>query len=708
MNPHHPSRRSNLFVVPLLLVGATLAAYWGVWTFEFIAFDDPIYITKNLRLSDGLTYENITWSLTANHSSNWHPLTWLSYLLDTELFGVDSGAIHTTNLLLHIANTLLLYALLFCWTGARGLSGFVAALFAIHPLHVESVAWATARKDVLSTFFGLSALLAYGWYARRHSVGWYLTALTLFALSLISKQMLVTLPCLLLLLDVWPLKRTPLTSNEPHRVEATNRAGSDGAKSGIICPPAPWSRLVVEKVLFFALSVASSLIIYFVQMGAGAVRPLHSWPLTERIANAITVYVLYLVQMLWPTRLAPFYPYREGIPTAVQTAAAALLLLAITSAAVGLRKKHWYLLVGWFWYLGTLVPVVGLVRVGDQRMADRYTYFPLIGIFIAVTWLFWHLSSSEIWRRRLLPTVALLLLVVMLGLTYQQTRLWRNNEALWQHAIEVTEDNYVAHNFLGNVRIAQERPEEAVEQWRAALQITPNILQAHTNLGLVASSKGHTEAAIEHWRFALRLAPDHIDTLCYMGRALGKLGRNEEAASHLRHALRVDPASASAHTSLATILVDDSKFAEAIRHYLEALKLEALIINGQSFTLQDALTHYNIAVAYERLGKLDEAAAHYREALRRDPEYANAYFNLGNTLLARGEYLEAISQYRKALELSPDEPTIHSNLGTALRLVGELDEAAAHYREALRIDPQLEAPRKNLEHLNQNREPASR
>jgi tetratricopeptide (TPR) repeat protein len=702
MNPHHPSRSANLFVIPLLLVGATLAAYWGIWTFEFIVFDDPIYITKNDRLADGLTYENITWSLTANHSSNWHPLTWLSYLLDTELFGVDSGAIHTTNLLLHIANTLLLYALLYRWTAAAGLSGFVAALFAIHPLHVESVAWATARKDVLSTFFGLWALLAYGWYARRRSVGWYLTALAMFALSLISKQMLVTFPFLLLLLDVWPLKRTPLTSNEQHGGETTKGASSSETSGGIICPPARWSRLVVEKIPFLTLSVVTSVIIFFVQLGAGAVRPLQSWPLTERIANAITVYVLYLLQMVWPTRLAPFYPYREGVPTAVQTVGAALLLLAITSAAVRLRRKHWYLLVGWFWYLGTLVPVIGLVRVGDQRMADRYTYFPLIGIFIAVTWLFWHLFSSEIWRRRLLPAGALLLLVAMLGLTHQQTRLWRNNEALWQHAIEVTEDNYVAHNFLGGVRIAQDRTEEAVKHWRTALRINPNILLAHTNLGLVASSKGHTEEAVEHWRSALQLAPDHIDTLCYMGRALAKLGRKEEAASYLRHALRVEPGSASAHTSFAKVLFDDGKFAEAIRHYLEALR-----INEQAFAVQDALTHYNVAVAYERLGKLDDAAAHYREALRWDPEYANAYFNLGNTLLARGKYLEAIVQYRKALELSPDVATLHSNLGTALRLVGRIDEAIMHYREALRIDPQLEAARKNLEHLNQIREPAS-
>jgi tetratricopeptide (TPR) repeat protein len=702
MNPNQPLRRSNLFVIPLLLVGATLAAYWGVWTFDFVILDDPTYITKNYRLADGLTYENITWSFTTNYFSNWHPLTWLSYLLDAELFGIDSGPFHTTNLLLHIANTLLLYALLFCWTGAAGRSGFVAALFALHPLHVESVAWVSERKDVLSTFFGLWALLAYGWYARRRSVGWYLAALALFALSLMSKQMLVTLPFLLVLLDVWPLKRTPLTSNEQQGGEATKGADSSETSGGIICPPVPWSRLVVEKIPFFALSVVTSLIIFLVQLHTGAMRPLYTFPLTERIANAIVVYVVYLVQMVWPTRLAAFYPYPEGTESAVQTMGAALLLLAITSVAVLLRKKHWYLLVGWLWYLGTLVPVIGLVQVGDQRMADRYTYFPLIGIFIAVTWLFWHLFVSEAWHRRFLPAGALLLLVAMLGLTHQQARHWRDDELLWQHAVEVTEGNYVAHTNLGAVRLDQGQTEEAVKHWRTSLQINPDNYLAHTNLGLVSFSAGRIEEAMESWSSALRIAPNDTYALYNMGRALAKLGRKEEAVSTFRHALRVEPESTTVHTSLAKLLQDDGKFVEAIGHYLEVLR-----IYEKSFAVQDALTHYNVAVAYERLGQLDEAEAHYREALQWDPNYANAYFNLGNTLLARRKYLEAIAQFRKALTFSPEAASCHCNLGTALRLVDQIDEAIRHYREALRIDPQHEAARKNLEALGQSLEPDS-
>jgi tetratricopeptide (TPR) repeat protein len=581
MDPHHPSRCVNLFVIPLLLVGATLAAYWGVWTFEFVNLDDPAYITNNHRLADGLTYENITWSFTTNDVWNWHPLTWLSYLLDAELFGIDPGPFHTTNLLLHVTNTLLLYALLFCWTGAAGRSGFVAALFAMHPLHVESVAWVSERKDVLSTFFGLWALLAYGWYARRRSVGWYLAALALFALSLMSKQMLVTLPFLLLLLDVWPLKRTPLTSNEQHGSETTKGIGSNDTKSGVICPPAPWSRLVIEKIPFFALSVVSSLIIFLVQLHSGVVRPLHSFPLTERIANAIEVYVVYLVQMVWPTRLAAFYPYPEGTETSAQTVGAALLLLAITSVAVLLRKRHWYLLVGWFWYLGTLVPVIGLVQVGEQRMADRYTYFPLIGIFIAVTWLFWHLFASEVWRRRLLPAGATLLLVALLGLTRQQTRHWRNSELLWQHAVDVTEGNY----------------------------------QAHMNLGGVYYDGRRIDEAIRHWRITLEIRPEFPSALCSMGAALASLGRNEQAEFYFRHALRVEPGFAPAHFNWGDMLSANKQFAEAIRHYLEALKSD-----DESFAALDVLTHYNVAVAYTRLGQLDEAAAHYREALRIDPQ----------------------------------------------------------------------------------------
>ena len=668
MNTLNSSRGTNLFVIPLLLVGTTLAAYWGVWTFEFVNFDDRTYILLNSRLADGLTYENITWTLTADVCSMWHPLTLLSYLLDAELFGIDSSAFHATNLLLHIANTLLLYALLFRWTGAAGLSGFVAALFAIHPLHVESVAWVSERKDVLSTFFGLWALLAYGAYARQRSVGWYLTALTMFALSLTAKQMLVTLPFLLLLLDIWPLKRTPLTSDERHEDEAAEAADSSDTSSGIICHPSPWSRLVVEKIPFFVLSVVASLIIFWVQLRTGAVQPLHTFPLTERVANAIMVYVLYLLQMVWPTRLAAFYPYPEGTQMVVQTIGAALLLLAITAAVVLLRRRHWYLLVGWFWYLGTLVPVIGLVQVGDQRMADRYTYFPLIGIFIAVTWLVWHLFSSEVWRRRLLPAVALLLLVASIGLTNWQTRHWRNSEALWLHAIAVTE---------GNSR-------------------------AQTNMGGLYFADGRYEEAMQHYRFALEIRPEFPSAFCNVGGALVSLGRNDEAASYFRQALQIDPEFALAHINWGNMLLADGHFAEAIGHYLEALKSDV-----KSISAQHPFTHKNVATAYVRLGQFDQADAHYREAMRLKPDYAEARFNLGNTLVAQKKYDEAIWHFRKALELTPEKATIHSNLGTAFRFAGKLDEAAYHYREALRINPRLESARKSLEALDQIREPVS-
>jgi tetratricopeptide (TPR) repeat protein len=626
-----------MIVIPLLLVGATLAAYWGVWTFDFVNFDDRTYIVRNGRLADGLTYENITWSLTADVCSTWHPLTLLSYLLDAELFGIDSGPFHATNLLLHIANTLLLYVLLFRWSGAAGLSGFVAALFAIHPLHVESVAWVSERKDVLSTFFGLWALLAYGAYALRHSAGWYLTALAMFALSLTAKQMLVTLPFLLLLLDVWPLKRTPLTSKERHEDET---AGSSDTSRGIICPPSPWSRLVVEKIPFFVLSVVASLGVFLVQLRTGAVQPLHTFPLTERVANAIMVYVVYLAQMFWPTRLAVFYPYPEGTQTVVQTIAAALLLLAITSVAVRLRRKHWYLLVGWFWYLGTLIPVIGLVQVGDQRMADRYTYFPLIGIFIAVTWSFWHLFSSAVWRRRLLPAVALLLLVAMLGLTYQQTRHWRNSEGLWSHAIEVTEGNSRAHTNLGGIYFADGRREEAIRQYRIVLKMRPEFPSAHCNLG----------------------------------GALMSLGRNDEAALYFRQALQVDPAFVPAHINWGNMLFADGYFAEAIGHYLEALKSDE-----KSIAAQHPFTHKNVATAYARLGQLDQAAAHYRAALRLSPNFAAAHFSLANALSALGRYSEAIPHYETALRIDPNIVGAPSLLAKALREHSRANKAVRHF-----------------------------
>jgi hypothetical protein len=561
MKPHHSLRSLNLFVMPLLLVGATLAAYWGVWAFEFVNLDDPAYITNNHRLADGLTYENISWSFATNDVWNWHPLTWLSYLLDAELFGIDSGAFHTTNLLLHIANTLLLYALLFRSTGAAGQSVFAAALFAIHPLHVESVAWVAERKDVLSTFFGLLALAAYGRYARFLKRRWYLTALAMFVLSLMSKQMLVTLPFLLLLLDYWPLSRTPQGELDDHPKSSPQIASTDSVEIAATTPShrQPWRRLLLEKVPFLAISVLFCVVALLVQHQGGAMPSIARFSITTRLLNAILVYGIYLKKTFWPSGLAVYYPHPGDALSQTAIAAAALLLAALSTAAIVQWRKRPFLLVGWLWYLGTLVPVIGIVQVGAQQMADRYTYVPLIGIFIAISWGVPSLAAARPVRRVALPCVAALVLVAFMTIARGQAGHWKNSVTLFEHALAVTGENAVAHNNLGVFMAKQRQFPEAILHFRATVSIDAKFPRAQFNLGNALCSVRQYQQGANHFHKALQIEPNFAHAHFSLANALSALGRYSEAIPHFQTALQIDPDLIGAPSLLAKALREQSR-----------------------------------------------------------------------------------------------------------------------------------------------------
>ena len=430
----------------LALIAVNVFVYATVWHHDFVAWDDPDYITKNPNVSHGLTWRAAWWALTTGYAANWHPLTWLSHMLDVQLYGLHAGPHLITNLALHIGSAILLFGLLHQMTGALGRSAFVATLFSVHPLHVESVAWASERKDVLSTLFWMLTLWAYVGYTRQPGLRRYVVVVVLFGLGLMAKPMLVTLPFVLLLLDYWPLNRVSLGAGQN------------------------WWRLVREKLPLLLLAAASSIVTYLVQREGGAVRGLEALPLNLRLTNAAVSYVGYIAKMLWPVRLAAFYPFVRSMP--VWWAPGSILILAVVSLAVvkGARRYP-YAGVGWLWYVGTLVPVIGLVQVGGQSMADRYTYVPYIGLFVILAWGLPDLLSGWRYRRIALPVAAAFAVAACMLVARSQVQSWSNSIALWSHAIEVTNDNYRAHSNLANFLSDRGEVAVAIGHYNEALRI---------------------------------------------------------------------------------------------------------------------------------------------------------------------------------------------------------------------------------------------
>ncbi len=572
----------------LFFVISILAVYWQTGNYDFVDFDDDVYVFRNPYVRAGLTLESIRWAFTATHAANWHPVTWLSHILDVELYGLNPGQHHLSNVIFHIANTLLLFFVFRQMSGKIWQSAFVAALFALHPLHVESVAWVSERKDVLSTFFWLLTMRSYLRFVREPKFMTYLPVLLFFILGLMSKPMLITLPFVLLLLDCWPLERL-----------SAGRA------------------IILEKIPLIAISGISLAVTFLAQKDWGAVGNSELYPFSLRISNALISYIRYIGKLFRPSDMAFFYPYSLSLPW--WEAAGAGILLVFLSVVILRNLKHRpYLIVGWLWYLGTLVPVIGLVQLGGQSMADRYTYIPFIGLSVMAAWGIPELTAKQRHEKILLASASAAVFTILMLISSLQVRYWRNSITLFEHALAVTDNNYVAHNNLGVVLHRQGKTDEAIAHYSEVLRIKPRDADAHNNIGVLLADQGKTDEAVEHYTEALRLDPGLASAYNNMGIIMEKKGDSDAAVRYYSKALQVNP------------------------DYPEALN--------------------NMGLIFYRKGEINTAIAHFRHLLRIKPDSAEAHNTLGAALVRNRRPDEAIAHFRKALELKPDYVRAYNNL----------------------------------------------
>ncbi len=630
------------------LIITTLAIYWPVLNHEFVKYDDGKYVTENRHVTGGITRQSVIWAFTSPHFHMWHPLTSLSYMLDCQLFGLNPRWYHLTSLLFHIAGTLLLFGILKRMTGAIWPSFFVAAAFALHPLNVESVAWVSERKNVLSGFFWMLTIAAYISYAKRPSMGRLLVVVLIFALSTMAKPMVVTLPFVLLLLDYWPLGRL----RWQHQSKEQDCLHSESIQLNYQGPSA-W-RLFAEKIPLFILSVILSAITFIVQQRGGVVSKLDNVPLKLRMTNAFNSYAIYIVKMIWPSRLAVFYPL-EKLPI-WQVAAVVLLLLAVSAGVICLARSRKYLPVGWLWYLGTLVPVIGLVQVGAQARADRYAYLPFIGLFIMIAWGLTDLLAKWRYRKIILGTAAAAVLLALSIVTRLQLNHWRNSTALFEHAINATEDNFIMHNNYANVLNEMGQLDKAIEHYYKSLQIKPDSAEAHNNLGIALYDLGKLNEAIEHYKKALELNPNFSNPHYNMAVVLTKQGKTDEAIAEYHQALRFRPDDIDALSNLGLILAKQGNFGKAIEYYKKALELEP----------DDVITHGRLGLVLVRVGNINGAIKEFQIVLSARPKDAEMHFNLGVLLEQQGKIIEAINAYHQALQINPDYTQARERLRAAL------------------------------------------
>jgi protein O-mannosyl-transferase len=595
----------------IFLIAITWAIFGQTLGHEFINYDDDTYVYKNPAITGGITLHGLIWAFTHSHSGNWHPLTTISHMLDCQLYGLQAWGHHLTNLLLHSVAVVLLFLVLRQMTASTWKSTFVATLFAIHPLHVESVAWIAERKDMLSGMFFMLTLGAYVNYARQPLVTRYAMMSILFACGLMSKPMLVTLPFVLLLLDYWPL----------------HRFGSRGSSR----------RLVLEKIPLLMLSAISCVATVLVQRSGLA--PVSGLPLVARVNNAFVTYILYIWQMIWPARLAVFYPHPENELALWQVILAIGLLILITAIAIVLRRKHSYLMTGWLWYLGMLAPVIGVIQVGFQARADRYTYLPHIGLYLMATWGVADLFPPWQYRSRILGAIASATIVALSWCSAKQASYWRNSESLWTHTLAVTSPNPIAHNNLGNYLLEHDRLEEAIDHFQMSVNIRPSYAEGENNLGV----------------------------------ALTKQGRTDEAIAHLKKVLELNPDDDKAYYNLGNVFLQKGELDEAIAAYQKGLATQP----------NYAEAHYNLGIALAKKGEPNPAIAQFEQAVQAKPDYAQAYYMLGNSFFEKGQFDGAVAQYRQALKIQSDYPEVQNNIALALLKKGEVAEAIGHWEKLL-------------------------
>jgi tetratricopeptide (TPR) repeat protein len=681
----------NKVLIALLLVAATLAVYGQVIGFRFVNLDDNHYITENPAVLQGLTPQGIRWAFTTLHADFWHPLTWLSHMLDVELYGGWAGGHHLTSLLLHLANTVLLFLVLAAMTGASGPSAAVAALFALHPLHVESVAWVSERKDVLSTLFFMLTLLAYVRYSRTGRWAHYGVVVLFFVLGLMAKPMLVTVPLVLMLLDLWPLKRFDLRDLK-------------GRKA---------LHLLEEKIPLLTIGFLFGIVAIVAQIKSGQATPFAGgYPLWVRFVNALASYGSYLALTVWPSGLIPFYPHLgEQVPLWK----AGLSLAAISAAAAFAwhrRSRNPYLLVGLLWYLITLFPVIGILQVGWHAMADRYTYIPLIGIFIMAAWGMRDLVGERHWGKAALASLMGAALGALMILTWVQAGHWRDSVRLFEHVVKASPGNALAHNNLGSAYQDEGRMKEAIAQYHESIRIQPHFLRAYVNLALAMDREGRSDIAIAFFQHVIVNWPQfgagramladilrkqekpsdairsYLESLqieefpevhVRLGYTLASEGKTEEAIFHFHRALEMQPQLVDARVNLGILLVRKGMTEEARKQYLTALR----------YAPEQAEAHFSLGNLYLREGKLEDARRHLTEAVQANPGHAGARTNLGVTLGRQGNIQEAIGELEKAVALKPDSTEARENLAKAYWVAGKGSNALRELAALKKQDPSM-------------------
>jgi tetratricopeptide (TPR) repeat protein len=596
-----------VLLISSLLAVMTLSLYWPVRSFDFVNFDDNFFLKEDYHVHDGLSMEGLKWSLTTLHTGNWHPLTWFSHMADIEIYQYQAGGHHWTSVMIHTAGSILLFLVLSVLTRSVWPSALVAALFAIHPLHVESVAWVAERKDVLSGFFWILTMGAYTYYVRDPTIRRYLLVLLAFALSILSKPMVVTLPFVLLLLDYWPLERFAgaKTAFDPRVSRGTHAEGR------------VLMRLVVEKIPLFLMAAGACIITLVAQREVGAIWPAEDLSLVARFANALVSYMDYTRKMVWPNDLAVLYPH-AGMPAAWKIGIALLFLVSTSYLAVRKARTLPFLIVGWLWYLGTLVPVIGIVQVGSQSMADRYTYIPLAGLLIVLAWGAQSIVENLPGSKRLVAVFFLVALSWLLILARSQVETWKNSVTLFDQALAATEINPMAHQKIGEFYSDQNDCKRAVPHFLKAIEMKQNYAYAYHGLGVCASREADPKGALYFYRQALQIDPQLIRTLGSRGLLLIQLRRYAEAEEDFQQVLRLKADHEGAHTNLAVVFIRD--------------------------------------------GRLADAEVHLTETLRIKPRSAEGFHNLGLIRMEQGRYDDAIALFRQALALAPQNHAIENML----------------------------------------------
>jgi tetratricopeptide (TPR) repeat protein len=640
----------------------TLTAYAPICANGFVNYDDDEYVIDNREVQQGLGISSCIWTLTSFAAGNWHPLTWISLEADHDLYGLDPQGYHLTNLFLHTATTVMLFLTLSSMTAMLGPSAVVAACFALHPLHVESVAWIAERKDVLCAFFWVLGVSAYSRYAAEPTVLRYLVLTIVFVCGLAAKPMMVTFPCALLLLDYWPLGRLNLFG--------FGLQDTDKGKA--------WPR-IVEKAPLFAIALVDVTLTLLAQYQGGAIVSINRLPLGVRLSNALAAYAIYLGHALWPIGLVAFYPHWQSWQSSVQSLVqgAALGIATILLSYYGRRRG--YLITGWFWYLGTLVPTLGLVQVGLQSMADRYTYIPLIGIFIMVAW-----SGAEVidhWPAASAPIVIVTFAALIAGwsLTRSQVIHWHDSIALWDQCLAITSDNPVAHNNLGRALVETGSTDLAQKHFQEAVRLRPDYPEALNNLGSLAAQRGELQEAIAHYRAAIDAQPRFAQAHVNLGNALLRVSEPQGALIQFMMALQIDPHLAEGYAGLGQAFILLGKLEDGQRALEMAIELNPA--NGDA--------HNNLALVLKRLGKNQESLGHFRRAVQLDPENAQAHFNFAALLVQVQQLNEAEKHFHKAAQLCPQDADAWQKLGLVLSMEGRDAEAAPLLKKAMSIDPKL-------------------